>query len=498
MNNADVIIAGGGLGGLFTGALLAHNGLTVLVLEKNAIPGGGLQSFSRDGVMYDTGMHVMGGWRPGGTLDKITRYLGIRDKLDIAEINDDCMDQVTSLADNLTYYIPAGREAFIDALANYFPGQRNGLVQYVNAIERIADSFDLYNLKPYNQSGAFELLPEASISADELIARYIDDARLGSLLAYNNGLYNGEAGRTPAYIHALISVLYMKGASRFVGNSVQLAHALADVITTKGGRVLCGREVTDIEVNDYREVTAIRCADGECYSASKYVWAAHPAELMRLIPDGVFTKAYKRRVSSVKPTCSAFSLFIEFLPHSFPYIDHTCYIHDDMIDAWGLQTVDANGIPRGFMYMTPPQPQQGSYAKTMLVTALMDFDLVEQWTDGRDKTYYEWKQKVADGIISKIERCYPGFKASIKTLHTASPLTIRDYYHAPRGSIYGFSKDCNNLLESQLPVVTKSPNLYLTGQCVNLHGICGVPLTAITTAEALLYPRTILSDIANT
>ena len=64
MNNADVIIAGGGLGGLFTGALLAHNGLTVLVLEKNAIPGGGLQSFSRDGEMYDTGMHVMGGWRP--------------------------------------------------------------------------------------------------------------------------------------------------------------------------------------------------------------------------------------------------------------------------------------------------------------------------------------------------------------------------------------------------------------------------------------------------
>ncbi|MDE6403695.1 MAG: NAD(P)-binding protein, partial [Muribaculaceae bacterium] len=238
MSRVDVIIAGGGLGGLFTGALLAHNGLMVTVLEKNAIPGGGLQSFSRDGVMYDTGMHVMGGWRQGGTLDKITRYLCIRDKLDIAEINDGCMDQVTSLADAVTYKIPAGREAFIDALAQYFPSEREGLEQYVAAIERITDSFDLYNLRPYSHSASFEMLPEAIIPADELIARYINDARLRSLLAYNNGLYNGEAGRTPAYVHALISVLYMKGASRFVGNSVQLARALAEVIAANGGSVL--------------------------------------------------------------------------------------------------------------------------------------------------------------------------------------------------------------------------------------------------------------------
>ena len=39
---------------------------------------------------------------------------------------------------------------------------------------------------------------------------------------------------------------------------------------------------------------------------------------------------------------------------------------------------------------------------------------------------------------------------------------------------------------SQLPVATKVRNLLLTGQNINLHGICGVPLTAIETAEALV------------
>jgi hypothetical protein len=37
-----------------------------------------------------------------------------------------------------------------------------------------------------------------------------------------------------------------------------------------------------------------------------------------------------------------------------------------------------------------------------------------------------------------------------------------------------------------VPVVTKIKNLLLTGQNNNLHGFCGVPLTAINTCEAIL------------
>ena len=175
MSSLDAVVIGGGLGGLFTGALLARNGLKVTVLEMNAIAGGGLQSFVRNGVSFDTGMHVMGGWRPGGTLDKLTRYLGIRDSLDIVDINDKCMDTVTSLADSVTYHIPSQPQAFIETMSRYFPAERDGLIQYIQAIERIADSFDLFNLRPYSQSASFDMLPEAVIPDDELIANYISD-----------------------------------------------------------------------------------------------------------------------------------------------------------------------------------------------------------------------------------------------------------------------------------------------------------------------------------
>ena len=40
-------------------------------------------------------------------------------------------------------------------------------------------------------------------------------------------MYGGVAGHTPAYIHALINVLYIDGPSRFMGGSQQMADALA-------------------------------------------------------------------------------------------------------------------------------------------------------------------------------------------------------------------------------------------------------------------------------
>lgn len=52
------------MGGLFTGALLARNGYRVTVLEQNAAVGGGLQTFVRSGERFETGMHMLGGFRP--------------------------------------------------------------------------------------------------------------------------------------------------------------------------------------------------------------------------------------------------------------------------------------------------------------------------------------------------------------------------------------------------------------------------------------------------
>ena len=495
-----VVIMGGGLGGLFTGALLARDGYPVTVIEKNKTLGGGLHMFTRHGVSFETGMHMLGGLRPGGSIAKVCEYLGIASKLDLLPADHDCIDSITYLSDGNTYRIPEGREAFVAYLSRQFPHQAQSIKAYVDKLYALSEEVDLFYLRHHsgNISGHSE---EFLWPASRLIAHYIDDERLRDLLAYMNPMYGGVENHTPAYVHALITVLYINGTDRFAGGSQQLATALAGVITSNNGEVVTSEKVTRIEVDDNRKVKKVETDKGRVYSAGIYVAAFHPCALLEIIDDNAFNKAYKDRITSAPNSYSAFSLFISFKPETFPYINHTCYFQDDYGLVWKHGDYDAENWPRGFMYMTSPEHNQGKWATKMIVNCIMKFEQVEQWsnttTGHRGEDYEQWKQKHIDKVLRRLEQLHPGIGECIDHVTASSPLTIRDYFNAKDGAIYGFSKDCNNLALTQLSIFTKVKNLYLTGQCINLHGICGVPLTAVNTVEAIERSHDIIDRINN-
>ena len=129
----------------------------------------------------------------------------------------------------------------------------------------------------------------------------------------------------------------------------------------------------------------------------------------------------------------------------------------------------------------------------------MTWDYVKQWEDTtvghRGEEYEKWKKECAEKLLDRMEELYPDFRDCIEAVNTASPLTIRDWYGVKEGSMCGYSKDCNNITLSQVPVVTKVRNLLLTGQNCNVHGFCGVPLTAINTSEVILGRNYVLDKI---
>lgn len=278
-----------------------------------------------------------------------------------------------------------------------------------------------------------------------------------------------------------------------------MAEALADVIRDGGGEVLTNCEVTAIDVTD-RHVSCVRSADGRQFTADRYIAAIHPCELLRILPDGALPRAYRSRLHDIADTVSAYILFIKLKPRKIPYINHTGYYQDDYGLVWNHADHD-KAWPRGFMYMTPPESDgtPGQYATHMLVNCLMNYDEVSRWahtsTGRRGPEYEAWKHSTTGRVLDKLELAVPGINDAIEQVWDASPLTIRDYYRTRNGSIFGYRTDCRNLMLSQLPVVTKIDNLLLTGQNNNLHGICGVPLTAINTVEAILGTNYIINRI---
>jgi len=491
-----VVIIGGGLGGLFCGAILAKEGLHVTVLEKNATIGGGLQTFQRFGEVFDTGMHVVGGLMPGGNIWRICRYLGIEDKVRVKEVDADCADHLYFAEDHRYYTIAKGREQYVETLAKDFPLERENLRRYVDALFALTEELDLFYLRPmrtdlYNHSDEFLM------AADDFIAKYISDRRLRSVVAYMNPLYGGKGGQTPAYVHALISVLYINGASRFVGGSSRFAELLADVIREHGGEVVAGDGVTWVEVNK-RRVDYIRTAKGRQYEADWYISDIHPCTLLTLMDEKAFPKAFRDRMNEIPNSYSAFSLYIKMKDGRFPYINHSEYFTQRYDEIWNFCHDEASW-PMGFLLMTPPEENQGPWSNKVLVTAPMQFDIVRRWENTtvgrRGKDYEQWKQERTDELLVLVEELHPGFREAVEAVNASSPLTIRDFYGVKEGAICGFSKDCKNITLSQLPVVTKVSNLLLTGQNNNLHGFCGVPLTAINTCEVILGQNSVIKKL---
>ena len=156
--------------------------------------------------------------------------------------------------------------------------------------------------------------------------------------------------------------------------------------------------------------------------------------------------------------------------------------------------------PQGFMFMTPADSlTDQTYATKMIINCLMPFSVVQQWENThvghRGKDYEAWKQQHIEKVLDKMELLYPHFRQQVDYVEASSPLTIRDYYHQPQGALYGMRKDCKNIMLSQVPIYTKVKNLLLTGQNINLHGICGVPLTAINTVEAIIGENKIVDQL---
>jgi all-trans-retinol 13,14-reductase len=467
-------------------------------------------------MRYETGMHILGGLREGGSIWKICRYLGIdivNDDQDVKPLRNDktivlrptdadCMDSITYLKHHKTYRIPEGRGAFVAYFSKEFPHEAEHIHDYVDALYELAEEVDLFWMRR-GSDALFSHSERFLWSADELIAHYIQDERLRDILAYMNPMYGGMKGHTPAYIHALINVLYITGPSRFVGGSQQLADALATVIREHGGEVMTDAEVTRIDVEDH-QVTAIELShNGKTVlkDFTQVVSAIHPTTLLPLCTTGAFPKSYTTRVNEIPNTYSAFTLYIQFKENAFPYINHTCYEQDDYGEVWEHGEYDAHDWPKGFMYMTPADavevPQ--TYATKMIINCLMPFSVVKRWENTRvghrGDDYKTWKQQHVEKVLDKMELLYPGFRNTVQHVEASSPLTIRDYYHQPEGALYGMRKDCKNIMLSQIPLYTKVRNLFLTGQNINLHGICGVPLTAINTAEAIMGEKVLVERI---
>lgn len=492
-NKYDIIIVGSGLGGLVCGYILAKKGFKIAILEKNAQIGGCLQTFKRGGVKFDTGMHYIGSMEEGQILYRFWKYLGLTETVPLQRLNNDGFDIIS--LNGTEYKYASGYDNFINTLAKQFPDNTSDLEDYIKRIRDIAEASPLYNLRKI-QNNVFLEPDYIKTSINDFIAGSTKNPVLQNVLAGNLPLYAGVKDKTPTYIHALITNFYIQSAYRIIGGSDKIAQSLADSIKKFGGEIFTHAEVDKFICND-EKATAVKLTNGEFFEANSFISNVHPQVTISKIDSAMIRKAYRIRINGLQNTISNFTVYIKFKPNSTPYLNYNYYYYKNS-DVWAGNDYDSSKWPEQFLFMHQCKEANQQFAESAELIGYMRYEEVAKWSGTqvgrRGEDYETFKKAKAVQMLQELEKQFPGINACIESYSTSTPLTYENYTNTMFGSMYGIIRDKNFPTQTLVSQRTKIPNLFMTGQNINSHGILGVTIGSVITCAEFLGLNEVIQE----
>ncbi|WP_172281144.1 phytoene desaturase family protein [Chryseobacterium sp. LAM-KRS1] len=486
----DILVIGSGLGGLVSALILAKEGLKVCVLEKNNQYGGNLQTFSRNKLIFDTGVHYLGGLSKGQNLNRFFSYLEIMDDLEIHQMDLNGFDKITFDGDDTEYPHAQGYGNFVFQLSRFFPHEKENLERYCEGVQYVCNHFPRYNVvgkDHYNE----EIL---HLNTRRFIESITSDKKLQAILLGSNFLYGGDSENTPFYVHALTVNSCIQSAYKCVKGGSQISKLLIRKLREYGADVHKHSEVSEMIFNE-DVLVAVRTKTGKEYAAKKFISNMEIRSTLKLINEKRLRKSFLNRVLSWEPISSCFSVYIVLKPGNIPYFNHNIYHYSCIEQVWNAYQYKNETWPETYMLSSTPSKHHPEFAESMTAITYMDFDEVKKWektvntvTDEheRGKEYEKFKQEKANRMIDALEKKIPDLRESIKHIYTSSPLSYRDYIGSFEGNMYGYIKSSETPLKTMVSPRTKIDNLFLTGQTVNMHGILGVTIGAFNTCAEIL------------
>jgi beta-carotene ketolase (CrtO type) len=272
LNQAEVVVIGGGHNGLVCACYLARAGLDVVVLEAAATPGGCIHTVELPGGRgrLEVGAYEHGGLRGSGVaadLELEARFglrFHLRDQATLAPCDDGTALAFDASLDRTVEPLrPVVGDADADAYRRFAGWAGAGVALLARAPE----------------AGRF--LQALLGSASNLVRSVVADERLQAPLAH----WAAHAQQSPADPGTGAGALMLAGghgrpAARPAGGSQASVDALVRCLEAAGGRVRCGMPVTRVEVAEGRAVAVH--AGGERVGAGKAVVSSLDARRLLL------------------------------------------------------------------------------------------------------------------------------------------------------------------------------------------------------------------------
>ena len=490
---SQTVVIGAGIGGLTCALMLAARGQKVVVVEKEAAPGGKARQIEVDGAIIDAGPTVF-------TMRSVFDAI-------FAEAGENIDDHLTLRKADLLARHAWDSDQRLDLFADFerscdavgaFAGAKaeRGFRSFSKEAKRIFDILDkpfLHNSKTYppglmwriglwRVKALIDIRPYESLW--KVLKEHFDDPRLLQLF----GRYTTYCGSSPFHTPAtlmLISHVEQQGVWAIEGGMSALTAALEKLARQKGVVFHYGQPVTRIIVEE-RRINAVALANGNHLPAGQVVFNGDPSALATGLL-GTAASGAARQVPAKARSLSAMVWLAKSKTSGFELDHHNVFFSPDY-------AAEFRDIDRG-------QPPSGPTAYVCALdrangrpTGRERLQIIVNAPANGDRHIYssEEKEQCTSNMLERLRSC--GLELERPLPHRlVTPNDFATLFPATGGALYGRASHGWAASFLRPGSRTSIPGLYCTGGAT--HPGAGVPMAALS---GRLASEAVLSDLIST
>ena len=494
MSRIRINIIGGGIGGLFSGALLAKHGFEVKVFEANSKPGGFATSWKRGDFLFDSSLHEINGFFPDDKKLRHFRFLRLFDRIKLMKVT----SPYTSVFRDFEFTVPHNFEMFVDKLIREFPHEKDGITSVMNKLKNLSTEAGLF----MNEKNRFEAYKNTPVkyktilknlfnTVHKVVWKEIKTPKLRTIISQLYLYYSDDIRKLNIIYFSAPTYSYFNQSFWISGTSSSLTSALVDIITENGGEVFTGKKVTGV-IFEKKKAAGIVLEDGAKHYSDITICNS---PLKHTVKNIIGYKNMPLHLSFIAsktvPSTSIFSLYIgmDIDVRKLGFNEY-CYILNDTDE---IHVPDRKNHMQDYKHrplvivgfnldrsLCPP-------GKTVVNISITDRpDYWKKYRDDR-KRYREEKERIARIILDRVEVKFPGFQEHIEVMEIGTPLTMEKYSGNTDGAVYGACQRISQSNMFRFPNEIKKRNLYFSSAWVTPGGgLSGTIISAINVAGLIL------------
>ena len=494
----DVIVVGGGIGGLTTAALLAARGVDVCLFERNQRVGGCASTFEKLGYAFEPGPGLYAGWNAGEIHEKVFEEL----KIGPPETKLLSPAYSVRLPDGLDIPITTNNEEFELSLRAAFTECADAAVEFYREIEPVSDALqrlikhtpDLRTVSGWRKTKT--ILSEARIASkifslvqhratqhltktSQRFRRFID-AQLQIF-----GLCSSEEC---AYLYAAAALMLpRRGIHAIRGGAQALAETLVRSIKKNGGKIRLNAPVLRLAYGSSGSCIGIDLLSGERVEAKEVisnltVWDTYG----KLIgPDKTPNEA--RQKLKLLHGWGAYLIFLQLNEERAQKLTSECIL---TLSDW-QENRPFN--PEDSLFMFSAEPKWDKKARLDRRNATFStFTETERWFvyHEDDSVHEELDHAMLESCWQKLHAMLPEIGDDVEVIETMTPFAFYENTRRHLGMVGGVGQSLDMFGLSSFSHRTHLQNVFMVGDSVFPgNGIAAVTQSALIVANEIAPPQ---------